>query len=680
MNSQNKKKKLIGLIFLFIVYVGAFLLSTLVFYVSTNLTLFLRLLLSALSAMAVIYLFSLIFGTTSMIDPFWSMQTPGLMLVLMIYYNAFNLGTVLYFSVFCYWAMRLTYNFCYNYTGLSYEDWRYKKIREKTKKFYPIVSFLICLLITILVFDASLPMYTYVKELQDFGSWQLIGLTIMALGTFIETEADQEMNRFRHLRSLKNQVYDKRLWKHSRHPNYFGEIILWSGVAIVYISSKKPIWYMFLAFIPVIVLFLLTIYWEEKFFVKYKPDYKTYQKNTYMLLPIPKRNRIPYDSIDSMHWVTMWGNAQSKTIPSPQRYAKNLTLRYPIYVPFKGNRIRITLDNFCISEVSHIHHVIIGKGKDLSDYMEDPIYLTFNGDRKIDILPHKCITSDPINYELNENEYLIVNIYIKGVCNLTGGVDITGPLSKGYYAYGDQTKATKLDINTSKGTTWVYFLSNIDIYTDKENECVICYGDSITSQDWPDYMELALKEMGINNVAVIRKAVSGTRILREYKCITYQSYGLKGSKRFNHEVGSVSGAKNIIIQQGINDIIHPVGEDINIFRPMSDLPTLNELIDGMEYYTCEAKKYNLNVYYGSLLPIYNWRTYELFREELKNQFNDYLSKKDTFINFEKEIGNNIDGVWHFKDSFDSGDHLHPSKLAYKEMGKLAALSLYQKEK
>ena len=43
------------------------------------------------------------------------------------------------------------------------------------------------------------------------------------------------------------------------------------------------------------------------------------------------------------------------------------------------------------------------------------------------------------------------------------------------------------------------------------------------------------------------------------------------------------GANKIIIQHGINDIIHPVGEDVNIFRPMSDLPTLEELKNGMNY-------------------------------------------------------------------------------------------------
>jgi hypothetical protein len=66
-------------------------------------------------------------------------------------------------------------------------------------------------------------------------------------------------------------------------------------------------------------------------------------------------------------------------------------------------------------------------------------------------------------------------------------------------------------------------------------------------------MLLSLRENGIKNVSVVRKAVSGTRVLRQYNCITYQSYGLCGKNRFRHEIESVCGAKKIIIQQGIND-------------------------------------------------------------------------------------------------------------------------------
>ena len=374
-----------------------------------------------------------------------------------------------------------------------------------------------------------------------------------------------------------------------------------------------------------------------------------------------------------MKWVTIWGNAQSKNMPAPQTYAKNLTLRYPIFIPFDGNKIRITLDNYCVDEEVKIDNVFISKGSTLSDKVDTAFTpLTFNGKYEATMLPHKSITSDVIEYNIKSDEYLIISMYVKDYTNLTGGVDIIGPLSKGYFAYGNQAKYDKLDINTSKSTSWVYFLSNVDIFTEDNNKAIICFGDSITSQNWPDEMLLSLREINFKHISIVRKAVSGTRILRQYECITYQSYGLKGENRFIHEVSSVCGADTVIVQHGINDIIHPVGENINVFRPMSDLPTSDELIEGINYYKKCSEKMNLNFIVGTLLPIYNWRTYADFREILKNEFNDKLKENFDCIDFEKCIGEFIDNAWHFKNNCDSGDHLHPSKYAYKLMGELAA--------
>ena len=66
----------------------------------------------------------------------------------------------------------------------------------------------------------------------------------------------------------------------------------------------------------------------------------------------------------------------------------------------------------------------------------------------------------------------------------------------------------------------------------------------------------------------------------------------------------------MIIQHGINDIIHPVGEEVNRFRPWSDMPKTQDLIDGVEeIYIKHARKLGLQVWSGTLLPICGWRTY-----------------------------------------------------------------------
>ena len=371
-------------------------------------------------------------------------------------------------------------------------------------------------------------------------------------------------------------------------------------------------------------------------------------------------------------WVAMWGNAMSIVDNMPETYSKNITLRYPIFCPFNGDKIRLRFDNFCGTEPIVINKITISK----SDFEENAIENTFVTvdipKEGLKILPKENIITNPIPFNINQGETILISFYLQNFTLMRSAVAIRGPLSGGYYGLGDLTEVARPDINITKKTNWYYFLSDIDIYTEEENKAVICYGDSITSQDWPDYLMMLLKKNNVNNLSIIRKAASGTRILKEYSCITYESYGLCGKNRIPREL-NVSGAKYIIIQQGINDIIHPVGLNVNKFRPMEDLPTLSQLIEGMNFYINESKKKGLDIFLGTLLPIYGWRTYEDFREELKNGFNDWMRYKvdeKHVIDFHKALEDENDKR-KFKNGYDSGDHLHPSINAYKKMAEEA---------
>ena len=49
-------------------------------------------------------------------------------------------------------------------------------------------------------------------------------------------------------------------------------------------------------------------------------------------------------------WVSVWGNAVSVAENRPERYAKDITIRYPIHIPFQGQALRLTFDNYCGTE------------------------------------------------------------------------------------------------------------------------------------------------------------------------------------------------------------------------------------------------------------------------------------------------------------------------------------------
>ena len=285
--------------------------------------------------------------------------------------------------------------------------------------------------------------------------------------------------------------------------------------------------------------------------------------------------------MNNKKWVAAWGNATSITDRKPENYAKNLSLRYPLYIPFNTEKLKIGLSNFCGTESVTITKVTVAKSDGGRNIDINTIKtVTFNGGKSVTIKEGTNIKSDEIEIEIKRGEFISVTMYMEDFTEMRSGVIITGPLSKGYYSIGDVTESENLPLNTTRNTNCFYFLTDVDVLTDKNNKSVVCFGDSITAQSWPDYLILRLKEEGINNISVIRRAASGTRILRQYDNITYDSYGLKGDIRFPNEIITTS-AETVIIQHGINDIIHPVGRDVNPFRPMSDLPTVDELIDGI---------------------------------------------------------------------------------------------------
>ena len=361
------------------------------------------------------------------------------------------------------------------------------------------------------------------------------------------------------------------------------------------------------------------------------------------------------------HWVSVWGNAVSVAENRPERYARDITIRYPINVPFAGSALRLTFDNYCGTESITMSKITVFYGGEFYS-------VRVNGGTSVTIPAGEKVVTDPLELEVKEGECIQVSFYLADFTLMRSVVYACGPLSEGLYANGDQTENAAIDIFTSRRTQLFYFLSNVSVLTHGENRTVVCYGDSITAQDWPDFLAMRCFREGYGKTAVIRRATSGSRILRQYSCLTYESYGLSGENRFAHEVPT-DGADTVIIQQGINDIIHPVGEQVNVFRPMSDLPTVEELIEGLKTYIRQAREYGYRVYVGTLLPMGGWRTDAPFRQEMRHAYNHFIRTTDLIdgcIDFDLALRDPARPDY-FLPAYDSGDHLHPSKAGYERM-------------
>lgn len=286
------KKKVLGLSILFVVYLIATVIGVFVFIGFKNLGLhdFLAVLIADVIATVFVWLMGVIFKTASMYDPYWSLQTLAIYLLLLIRNNNWNVGTVLLLVVISIYSIRLTTNFVLGFDSLSYVDWRYKMLHEKSGKLYPIVNLLgICMFPTLVVYSCSLPVIVY-AEIGLFTYFDIIGLSIVLFGVLLEFVSDIQMKRFIKTRTSKGEVINIGLWKYSRHPNYLGEILIWFGVAAVLVVSHYAYWYLLAGAVINLLMFLfISIPMEEKHLKEYKENYDEYLSTTSPLLILPNR-------------------------------------------------------------------------------------------------------------------------------------------------------------------------------------------------------------------------------------------------------------------------------------------------------------------------------------------------------------------------------------------------------
>lgn len=166
------------------------------------------------------------------------------------------------------------------------EDFRYKAWREQWGRFVIIRSFLqVYLLQSFLLLVVVFPVILIGSfEQAPLTALDLIGLTVWLAGLLIESVSDYQMSRFKKNPEHKGKIIMTGLWKYSRHPNYFGEILLWWGIGIIACSGPFGM----IGLIGPLTLHLLIVYvsgipiLEARY--RNHPDFEDYKKKTSKLI------------------------------------------------------------------------------------------------------------------------------------------------------------------------------------------------------------------------------------------------------------------------------------------------------------------------------------------------------------------------------------------------------------
>lgn len=241
-------------------------------------------------ATIVVWAFGLLYENVSVYDPYWSVFPPVTYLLWAFYTGVWSLPVILLLVASWYWGWRLTRNWVITFKGIAHEDWRYTKYRSLHPALFHLINFFgLNMVPTLVVFAAMLPGLKLYENPLSFKFTSAISFSLLFLGFIIcliaptiQLIADKQSHDFR--AAHPGEVCNVGLWKHGRHPNYFGEIQFWWGIWIMYAAFNGFDWFI-LGPLAMTALFLgISIPLMEHRQLANKPGYAEYKKHTRLLI------------------------------------------------------------------------------------------------------------------------------------------------------------------------------------------------------------------------------------------------------------------------------------------------------------------------------------------------------------------------------------------------------------
>ena len=245
----------------------------------------------AVSAAVVLWLISLRTRDVSIVDIFWGLGIAGVVDIAAWLGQAGGGRTSALIFLVNLWGLRLA---AHIWSRHKAEDHRYAVMREKFgQKWWWLSLFQVFLLQAVLIWFVPAPLVAAVLYSHmplhwlDYG-----GIAVAAAALLFEALADFQLAAFRADPASKGKVMDRGLWGWSRHPNYFGEALMWWGYFAVGFGASHQ-WWLILS--PVLMTFLLlqvsgVTLMEEKMDER-RPGYADYKRRVSAFIPWPPKSK-----------------------------------------------------------------------------------------------------------------------------------------------------------------------------------------------------------------------------------------------------------------------------------------------------------------------------------------------------------------------------------------------------
>ncbi|CAK7215988.1 hypothetical protein SBRCBS47491_002678 [Sporothrix bragantina] len=368
---------------------------------------------------------------------------------------------------------------------------------------------------------------------------------------------------------------------------------------------------------------------------------------------------------DDSHWVDTWTSMpqlveQSNMPPSAFTGGgatfKGATIRQTVHISIGAPRIRVQLSNtFGGSDlpITSASIALPASGKAGSNAIDTATLagLTFGGKEGITVPKGQIAYSDPIDYKVEPQSMLTVNLYLE-----TGqsGNSITGhPGSRTttWMQSGNQLNASTV---TGSSVAHWYYVNAVEAWAPANTSALVILGDSITdgrgstdnaNNRWPDLVLAKFQKAGITNLGFNNEAAGGN-------CVLNGGLGPPLMQRYKRDALQQQGVKYVFIFEGVNDI----GANANA----------DSIISAFKTIIADCKAAGLKVYGATITPFGGNSYASSSHEAARKKVNDWILTSGAYdgtVDFAKLLAD-PSSPDKLLSKYNSGDGLHPSVAGY----------------
>lgn len=234
------------------------------------------------------WLYASIRHNVNIVDSLWSLFFLIASMVYLFVAPQLMLSNIIITTMVAIWAIRLSFHLSLRNANKD-EDRRYAAMRAANPRFNEQSLVTVFGLQAFLAWLISMPLAAAIFEPVELNNWHYAAFALFAVGFIFESVADWQLVNFKQQTENKNHVLSSGLWRYSRHPNYFGEAVIWWSF-FLYATGSDAIWTVFAPLLMTLLLLKVSgVTLLEKDIIERRPAYREYIETTSAFIPwLPK--------------------------------------------------------------------------------------------------------------------------------------------------------------------------------------------------------------------------------------------------------------------------------------------------------------------------------------------------------------------------------------------------------